>query len=376
MKILFVTDLYPLGEEKIAKALYYFVLEWKKQGHTIDVIRPNFIINTKLRGRNIKKEGIYNENGIKIYNLNFHTPFLFNVYNKLPEDFSLKNYDILISHMPCGALMAKKLLNKTKIKYSCAVHSSDITVLTQKIYGFFFKSRLESAYKSADYIAARSPVLKQKIVSLIPELNDKTFIAYSGIEDELINEVEKYNAKCLDFIYGRDISITVVASLIKRKNIDLIIKALSELKNKNFFLRIIGDGPQRKLLESLTKELDLEKNIKFLGEITRKEVFEYLKKSSIFVLLSENETFGLSYLEALAAMNVVIALKNDGIDGILENGKNAFLISANPKDLKNCIERIIELDDKELEQLFLNMKDTIKKYRQSEAAREYLKNLQ
>lgn len=103
MKILFVTDLYPIENEKIAKALYYFVLEWKKQGHEVEVIRSNFILNTKIRGRKIQKEKIYIENGIKIYNLNFHTPFLFNVYNKLPKEFSLKNYDVIISHMPCGA---------------------------------------------------------------------------------------------------------------------------------------------------------------------------------------------------------------------------------------------------------------------------------
>ena len=75
MKILFVTDLYPLNNEKIAKALYYFVLEWKKLGHEVEVIRSNFILNTKLRGRNIQKEDIYYENGIKIYNLNFEYLF-------------------------------------------------------------------------------------------------------------------------------------------------------------------------------------------------------------------------------------------------------------------------------------------------------------
>ncbi len=79
MKILFVTDLYPIGNENIAKALYYFVQEWQKQGHKVDVIRSNFIINTLIRGRKIKKEQIYTENGTTIYNLNFHTPFWFNV---------------------------------------------------------------------------------------------------------------------------------------------------------------------------------------------------------------------------------------------------------------------------------------------------------
>lgn len=376
MKILFVTDLYPLNNEKIAKALFYFVLEWQKQGHSVEVIRPNFILNTKLRGRSIQKEGVYIENGVKIYNLNFHSPFFFNVYHKLPKDFSLSNYDVMLSHMPCGALMAQKLLKKKKIKYSCAVHSSDITVLTRYPYNLFFKQRLLNVYKYADYIASRSPVLKEKIESLIPEAKGKTFVAYSGIDDELIDDIDLYNAKCLDFLDYRDISITAVASLIKRKNIDIIIKGLAELKNKNFFLRIIGDGDQKEYLENLTKELNLEKNIKFTGNIERKEVFNYLKKSSLFVLLSENETFGLSYLEAMAAMNIVIALKNDGLDGILKNNENAFLISQNPSELKECITKIVSLEKEELEQLYLNIKQTIIQYRQSEAAQNYLKNVQ
>ena len=137
MKILFVTDLYPIGDEKIAKALFYFVREWQKQGHFVEVIRSNFIFNTLIRGRKIIKEKEYFENNTKIYNLNFHTPFWFNVNNKLPKDFSLKNYDVIISHMPSGALMAQKLLKRKdsdNIKYVCSVHNSDITVLKDLKY--------------------------------------------------------------------------------------------------------------------------------------------------------------------------------------------------------------------------------------------------
>lgn len=376
MKILFVTDLYPLGDEKIAKALYYFVLEWKKQGHFVDVLRPNFILNTKIRGRYIQKEGIYNENGVNIYNLNFNTPFLFNVYDKLPKDFSLKNYDVLISHMPCGALMAEKLLKRDKIPYVCAVHSSDIAVLTKKQYSFFFKQKLTHAYKIADYIAARSPVLKNKIENLIPEAKEKTFVAYSGIDDELIDDIDRFDSKCLDFIKTKMLTITIVSSLIKRKNVDIIIKGLAKLKERDFFVRIIGDGEEKENLEKLVSEYSLEKNIKFLGNISRKEVYNHLKKSALFILLSSNETFGLSYLEAMAAMNIVIGTKNDGIDGILKNGVNSFLISQNADELKECIENIVQMNEEQLKNLYANLKDTIKMYRQSDAARNYLKNLQ
>lgn len=375
MKILFVTDLYPLKNEKIAKALYYFVLEWQKQGHKVEVIRCNFILNTKIRGRTIYKEDIYFENGIKIYNLNFHTPFLFDVYKKLPPDFTLNNYDVIISHMPSGALMANKLLEKNKIKYVCAVHCSDITVLTKNIYSIFFKQKLKQAYKNADLIAARSPVLKNKIESIIPDTKGKTFVAYSGVDDELADNVNEFNAKCLDFIYNKELSITAVASLIKRKRIDVIIKGLAELQNRNFFLRIIGDGEERKTLQRLVKYYKLEKNIKFMGNIKRSEVFNYLKKSSIFVLLSENETFGLSYLEAMAALNIVIASKNDGIDGILRDGENAFLIPSDPNELKECINNIMLLDKQQIEKLYLNIKKTVNEYRQSKAAYNYLEHI-
>lgn len=376
MKILFVTDLYPIGNEKIAKALYYFVLEWKRQGHEVEVIRPNFCINTKIRKRKIIEEKIYYENGIKIYNLNFATPFLFNVYNKLPDGFSLKNYDVMISHMPCGALMAEKLLKKEKIKYICGVHCSDIAVLTKKIYSLFFKKRLTSAYLMSDKIAARSPILKKRIEEIIPEVKGRTFVAYSGVDDELVKDIERYNAKVLDFIYNKELSIVVCASLIKRKNVDVVIKGLSKFKSRNFFLRIIGDGEERSNLEKLTKDLGLEKNIKFLGEIKRDKVFSYLKKSTVFILLSQNETFGLSYLEAMAALNLIIASKNDGIDGILKDKENAFLISPDCVELEKCIENIISIGKEEAENIYKNMENTIKRYTISFAAANYLANIE
>ena len=356
MKILFVTDLYPIGEEKIAKALFYFVQEWQKQGHQVDVIRANFVANTKLRGRKIIEEKLYEENGTKIYNLNFHTPFFFNVYNKLPKDFSLKNYDVMISHMPCGALMAQKLLKKEKIKYICSVHASDITVLTDFKY-LLFRNSLKKAYKLADKISARSPILKEKIEKIIP--NNKTFVAYSGID---IEPIEKP--------LNKELTITTIASLIKRKNIDVIIRALNEMPQIK--LNIIGSGKEEKNLKKLVKS----SNIQFLGQLQRPLVIEQLKKSDIFILLSDNETFGLSYLEAMATGNIVIGKKDDGIDGILKDNENGFLINPNKKELKKCLEKIITMKEDEISTIKANCAKTIKELTSQSAAENYLKNIQ
>ena len=369
MKILFVTDLYPIGEENIAKALFYFVQEWQKQGHEVEIVRSNFILNTLLRNRKIIEEKIYYEQNTKIYNLNFHTPFWFNVYNKLPKDFSLKNYDVIISHMPCGSLMANKLLKRDKIKYICGVHCSDIVVLKDFKY-LFFKNKLSKAYKNADKIAARSPILQSEIEEIIPETKNKTFVAYSGIKEEFIEK--DYEAKTFD---KNEIKISTVASLIKRKNIDIILKALSML-SINFHLTIMGDGKERKNLEKLTKKLSIEKKVTFTGKIKREEVITNLKNSDIFILLSDNETFGLSYLEAMTSNNIVIAKRNDGIDGIIKHEENGFLIDKTHNELKKCLEKIFTLEDCKIEQIRANSIETVKNLSMKNSAENYIKNIQ
>lgn len=368
MKILFVTDLYPIGEEKIAKALFYFVQQWQKQGHQVEVIRANFITNTLVRGRKIIEEKIYEELGTKIYNLNFHTPFLFDVRKKLPKDFSLTNYDVMISHMPCGALMAQKLLEKEKIKYICGVHASDIEVLTNPQYSIFFKNKLKNSYLLADKIAARSPILKEKIETLVSETKEKTFVAYSGINEEIIsNEI-----KTLD---KNKIRIITVSSLIKRKNIDKIIKALFLLKNKNITLTIVGNGKEKKKLENLVKKLKLENQIHFKGHLRREAVFTELKFSDIFILPSEKETFGLAYLEAMAFNNIVIGKKNDGIDGIIKNNENGFLTNATPKEIKESIEKILNLSEEEQKNLKGKIVDTIRNFTSIQSSENYLNSI-
>ena len=368
MKILFVTDLYPIGEENIAKALFYFVQEWKNQGHEVEVIRSNFILNTLIRDRKIIEEKIYYENGTKIYNLNFYTPFGFNVYNKLPKDFSLKNYDVIISHMPCGAFMANKLLKREKIKYVCGVHCSDIVVLKDFKY-IFFRNALKNAYKKADKIAARSPILQKKIEEIIPTTKNKTFIAYSGIKEEFIKK--ELEPKSLN---KEKLQISTVASSIKRKNIDVILKALSTV-SFDFHLTIMGDGKERKNLKKLAKKLKIENKVAFTGRIEREEVIKNLEISDVFILVSNNETFGISYLEAMATGNIVVAKENDGIDGIINHQQNGFLTKSIPAELKKCLEEIFSLEDTEIKQIRTNSIETIKHFYISEAGQNYLKNI-
>ena len=72
MKILFITDLYPIkkGENNSPKTLHNFVLEWMKAGHCVDVVKPNFLLNSFLRAKCFYPDGVYENEGVKIFNLN------------------------------------------------------------------------------------------------------------------------------------------------------------------------------------------------------------------------------------------------------------------------------------------------------------------
>jgi len=368
MKILLVTDLYPLGNECISKVLLRFARAWTDLGHTVTVIRPNFMLNTVIRGRKIIKEKLYEEQSIKIYNLNFITPFWFDVRRKLPECFSLKNYDVMISHMPSGALFAQRLLEKEKIKYICAVHASDITVLKDFKYVLYFRQALRNAYLSADKIAARSPVLEQKINHIIPETGNRTFIAFSGTKKTL---KAPDNLSRFDF---KTLKIYSAASLIKRKNIDIVLKALSILKT-DFRYTISGAGSEYGRLKKTARKLKISDKVHFTGALRQEEAFNNMLKNSIFVLLSSSETFGLVYLEAMKAGCIVIAKRNDGIDGILKDGHNAFLINADRIELKDCLEKILNMDEAEINKIRAEAVKTAEKFTEKAAAENYLHNI-
>lgn len=352
MNILFITDLYPVknNEPTTPRTLSDFVSEWKKQGHKVDVIKPNFILNSFLRGKPFYKTDKYND----IFNINYWTPFWFNVSKKLPD---LNKYDIIIAHMPSGILLADKL----KLPFIAGVHNSDLDILTKPLYKFHFKKRLETALKNAKAIACRSFVIKNKLLKLYPEFQTKTFVAPSGIDEKIIKN-ENFSKKL-----NSPIKVLTCAHFKKRKNIDKVINACKGLES--FELTVIGDGKERKALEKI------DKSTTFLGRLPHNEVLKKMRESDIFVLPSIGETFGMVYLEAIASGCITICTINDGIDGIIQNGINGFLVEPNSKSVKETLLNIKNLTPEELNCIRTNSFHTIQMYTSALCAEEYLQQI-
>lgn len=374
MRILLVTDLYPLENSSEPQTIKEFAKNWTALGHQVDVIRPNFLFNTVIRKRKIFPEKTYFEDGITIYNVNCLTPFFFDITKKLPEDFKVYNYNMVISHMPSGALFAFKLVEKCPaIPFAISVHSSDITVLSNPIYGIYFKKRLLKAYKRADCISARSVVLSNRIKELSPFAENKTFIAPSGVKQEIIEPQEFFDEKASR--KSSPFVITTVAKLIKRKNIDIIIKAVARTNIKDIVLKIIGDGEQANYLKKLVEIYNLQDKVVFEGHLPNDEVLLQLRDSDLFTLVSDHETFGMAYLEAAARANIIIATKNDGIDGIIKDGINGFTCNPEVVELTNLIKKVYNLSAEEKSKILTNSRNYLIENDDISVSKNYLEKI-
>lgn len=372
MNILFITDLYPLtkDEDKIPKTLKRFVDKWHSWGHNVVVIRPNLIPNVFVRGRRLKAQKIYNVDGVKVYNRNYWLPF-FNDISFLQEN----NFDVIVAHMPTGILFAQEVKKKLHVPLVTGVHASDITILTSWKYRKYFRKKLMQAFLEADLMALRSYWLKDRIELTIPELMVQAFVAYSGIEEKFILPKEAMLKKFENWENKEKYKFITVASLIKRKNINLIIKSLSFIKNKNWELEIIGKGKMEKALKKLVKELNVEEQVKFIGHIPRKKVLEHLRNSDVFLLPSVNETFGLVYFEAMASGCVTLCAKDSGVDGIIIDGVNGFLAAPNLDQVYSNITTIMRLSQEEINSVVSNTWETINDYTSNKAAKNYLEKI-
>jgi glycosyltransferase involved in cell wall biosynthesis len=122
--------------------------------------------------------------------------------------------------------------------------------------------------------------------------------------------------------------VGVVARLAKEKGIPFLLTAakdvLQEFPDTEFCL--IGDGPERGHLESLARELGIEKNVKFWG--TRTDMPSVYAQLDVFVLPSLQEGLPMAVLEALAAGKPVIATRVGAVPKLVIPGKTGILIEA------------------------------------------------
>ena len=139
--------------------------------------------------------------------------------------------------------------------------------------------------------------------------------------------------------------IISVARLEPVKGIPYLIRAMSLIKDSN--LIIIGDGPERSALESLSLRLGLSDRIFILGQLDHNtEFWDRLQEATVFVLPSLSEGLPRVLLEAMTCGLPIVATNVGGIPEIITDGVNGYLVPPrNETALAEAIERVLNDDN-------------------------------
>lgn len=392
MNILLITQEYPADdlEKEFTPVVHFFAKEWVDMGHRVAVINmptnfPSFyyIIARPFRrkiesalGINIrmytitKREYTMDSVCVLRYPLHKYKPhgrFPSNEINKGIEysnDFCNTNDfqpDVIIGHWtnPVVEVMLglKKCFN---VPTALVMHDSGFD------FRGIYKNEYKQMFEQIDIWGFRSYPLKFQFERYFGE-QKKTFMCFSGVPNQYIQDLMTREFDGIrHFLY--------VGLLLKRKHPFELLKALEASSIIDFKLDIVGQGDERNSIENYIKEHPaLESKVKLCGRIPRDEVSRKMSEADVFCMVSEFETYGLVYIEAMAAGCITIASRNEGFDGIIIDGYNGFLCEAgNTNELTSIINKIKGMSSVELRKISANAIKTAQGMTDFEMAKKYI----
>lgn len=210
------------------------------------------------------------------------------------------------------------------------------TGIKRKVNKYFIDKVL--AY--VPYIIVVSSPLKPPITK---KTNSKIYIIPNGIN---LREIQ--NAEICNHIKVKHPSVLFTGRLERIKGVDILLRAISIIKKEmpEICGYIMGGGSLENELKELTKKLDMEENVNFLGFKFGKEKYSYIKSVDICVVPSRYESFGIVCLEAMACGKPVVASNVGGLPYVIEDGKSGLLFErGNARDLANKIIFLLQNED-------------------------------
>ena len=230
-------------------------------------------------------------------------------------------------------------------------HGSDYVQLnnpvTSSLARFYDKTIGRFVLTGANAVVANSRASAAFVRKL--SSRDATVI-YRGVDREVIDAIKP--ADLSKYLPPNRQNVPVIAylgRLIDGKGVTDLIKAVNQIPNSKFQILIVGDGPQRVVLEQQVKNHGLAEQVTFLGEQSFEQSIAILKASTIAINPSYTEGLPTSVIEAALSKCVIVATDVGGTSEIVTHNRSALLVPPRqPRQLADAIERL--LGDLELRQ--------------------------
>jgi glycosyltransferase involved in cell wall biosynthesis len=286
------------------------------------------------------------------------------LYTQLVIPFKIKKDDILYHPFQYLSLLAsgKQIIT---IHDLIPLYYPEVAKHQYKYYKYFMPLLLKKAHK----VICISENTKEDLLKFYNINESKVKMIYNGYDKELFNEenvnegtLKKYN---IDYPY-----MVMVGASYPHKNLHSAIKAFKELKDKKGCkLIIIGKTcAYIEKLVALTKKLNLEREVIFLGYVEDEDLKTLYNKSKAFVYPTLYEGFGLPILEAAACDTLVLCSNNSCLPEVAGDGAIMF----NPEsieEIREAMEKAIEGGDF-IEDIKKKAKENLKRFSWEKAGRE------
>jgi glycosyltransferase involved in cell wall biosynthesis len=307
MKIAIIYDvIYPYVKGGVEKRVWELAVRLSCRGHDVHLYGMKYWEGSDI----IKREGVTLHGVCPAQNLYFHgrrtvreaISFSIALYFRLREE----NFDIIdCQQFPFFSCIAAK--------YSITFNKTPLVITWHEVWGDYWYTYLGIAGIFGKFIEwwvsrltpamiAVSATTAKNLMTLNGQKNIR--IIRNGVDLKRISTVLPHN-ETSDVIF--------VGRLIREKNVDLLVRAMGILSNKNktYQLLIIGEGPERETIEQLIHDLSLEPHVCMIGfRDNHDEIIARMKSAKVCVLPSTREGFGIAALEALACGIPVITVNH------------------------------------------------------------------
>jgi len=306
-----------------------------KKGHEIHIVSyaPPF------RLRSFHQNIFIHEVGTASYPLLKYPPYALGLATKLVELVEAYDLELIHAHYAvphaASAYLAKQILDSRMIKVITTLHGTDITLVGADQS---FHRVIKFAIEKSDGVTAVSDYLKQQTIQEFG-IQREIRVIHNFIDP---NRPEQSTGQCERASYApHGEKILMHASNFRPvKRVGDVVRIFAQVQDKMpAKLILIGDGPERLFIQHLVKELKLSAEVYFLGEQDYLEPLFFC--ADLFLLPSEQESFGLTALEAMNCSVPVIGSETGGLPEVITHGETGYLHPVG--EINKMAEKAIEL---------------------------------
>jgi len=308
-----------------------------KKGHQI-----HFITYAQPTRLDFLSENLfYHEVSIKDYPLFDYPPYEIALAARMVDVVEHEKLDLLHVHYAIphasAAILAKQILatKGISIPIVTTLHGTDITLVGKEAT---YASVVTYSINQSDVVTAVSNSLRSDTYALF-DIKKEIKVIPNFVDIQKFKKQQKDHFKKAICPNGEKLMIHI-SNFRKVKRVQDVINVFCKVRQKiPVKLLLVGDGPERSEMEKMTRETCSIQDVRFLGKMSNVE--EILSVCDVFIMTSEQESFGLAALEAMACEVPLISTNVGGLTELNEDGVTGYACDVG--DIKDMVEKTLHV---------------------------------